>query len=76
MFAQQLTFHYGNVNANGIVHMDTGKNIGTGICTVQGGYNGRTDIFIRIHQRPEIRSIAEEGADNQTYRHSGEKERT
>lgn len=56
---------------HGVVHVDTGKDIGGGVCYVQIGYQPGAEVFIGVNGRTQICTIGEDGTDDQAYGHAG-----
>ena len=74
IFLKGLTFHDGDVGADGVVHMDAGEYVGRRIRLVQGGNHAGKYILTRVNGRSEICSVVEKGTDNQADGHAGEQE--
>ena len=69
---QRFALHDGDVRADGVVHVNAGEHVGGCIRPVQGGHRRCKYIFVRIQGRAEIRTVVEEGTDNQADGHAGE----
>ena len=63
-------------DADGIVDMQTGKNIRVGVRLIEEGSQVCENVFFRIDVNSQILSIVEQRADNQKERHAAECERT
>ena len=70
MLPQRRALHDGDVGADGVVHMYAWKHIGWRIGPVKGGHHAGKHILSRIQRGPEVRAIAEKGADDQADGHS------
>ena len=64
-----------NVNPDGIVYVDAGKHIDTGINTPELRHGKAEDVLLRVYGRTEISSVREQGTDQKTDGHSCKQER-
>ena len=67
---QRFAVHHGDVNADGVKHVNTWENVGGSICRVEIKHQLGAKILIRVHQGPQIRSIWENGTDEKADGHT------
>lgn len=58
------------MNTDGIIYVDTGEHVSVGISHVQPADQSRTDVFVRIYDRPEVCSVGKDSADQKADRHA------
>ena len=61
-------------SADGIIHVNTRKYVCARIRPVNVSHQSGKNIFIRIDHGPQIRAVAEKGADNEADGHPGKQE--
>lgn len=67
---QPFAVHHRDVDADGVVHVDAGQHVGTGVHFVKGGYHGAENIFVRVDDGAEVCAVGVDGADCQADGHA------
>ena len=65
----------GNVNSDGIVYVNAGKHVDTGVNAPKLCHGKAEDILLRVYGRTEIGPVREQGTDKKTDGHSCKQER-
>ena len=53
------------MDRDGVEHVDAWEDVGGGIRLVDQGYQPGTEILLRVHSRPHIGTVGNQGADQQ-----------
>ncbi len=71
VLSQAMTPSDGHVHTDGVIYMNTWKNICTCICLIQPVHQCRKNVLLRIYLRTKVCPVMEKSADDQADRHAG-----